>query len=592
MSKTLFSICIIFFTCVAASPGLSEDRGLRIREHRLALVIGNADYIHSPLKNPVNDAQDMAGSLKKLGFDVIHKENVGQREFEEAIRDFGTRLRKIGGVGLFYYAGHGVQVKNDNFLIPVDAQIYQETDIKYEAIHAGRILDAMYNAANRMNIVILDACRDNPFARSFRSAAKGLARMDAPTGTLIAYATSPGNVAADGDGRNSYYTKHLLREMRDPKLTIEKVFKNVRVGVIQETNNRQVPWESSSLTGDFYFNTQNSSPTQSPPDSPKPPSPPPTHDIEKYENIIQERKKVREQWNAWQTKMADQFEKAGEYDRSPELTPQEKLDVWQTFLAFYGSDNPYSTKDEAFRNRALTKKAFWHSKVSETKPPAPKSDRSQQAAKPFLPAKAPEIDHPQKTYAPNNHHKGQDAVGDKARKIIILPFDGVAVGKGKDIDIDMIFTLLQEYDKMKIGASYYRGDTIQVVPILQDITRSDAHKIYSCPIDSNNRKIADLSRKFTADIVLLAQKTRRKVKIPFQDTQSNDPNKMYEVIHTMHVHLVDIENQKTFTASEDYSGGLFFDTNPVVRSIIREVIDQYLNSAVVEKTPESLASER
>jgi hypothetical protein len=592
MSKTLFSICIIFFTCVAASPGLSEDRGLRIREHRLALVIGNAGYIHSPLKNPVNDARDMAGSLQKLGFDVIHKENVGQREFEEAIRDFGIRLRKVGGVGLFYYAGHGVQVQSDNFLIPIDARIYQETDIKYEAIHAGRVLDAMYNAANRMNIVILDACRDNPFARSFRSSAKGLARMDAPTGTLIAYATSPGNVAADGDRRNSYYTKHLLKQMPDPKLTIEKVFKNVRVGVIQETNNRQVPWESSSLTGDFYFNTPKRRPTQSPPGSLKLPAPPPTHDIEKYESIIQERKKAREQWDAWQTKMGDQFEKAGEYDSSPELTPQEKLDVWQTFLAFYGADNPYSTEDEAFRNRALTKKSFWHSKVSETKHPAPKSDRSPPAAKPFLPAKAPEMDHPEKTYAPNKQHQTQDAVGDTQKKIIILPFDGVAVGKGKDIDINVIFPLLQEYGKMKIGASYYKGDTIQVGPVIQDITRSDAQKIYSYRIDSNNRMIADLSRKFAAEIVLLAQKTRRKVKIPFQDTQSNDPNKRYEVIYTMHVHIVDIENQKTFTASEDYSGGLFFDTNPVVRSIIRAVIDQYLSSARVEKTSDSLASER
>jgi uncharacterized caspase-like protein len=171
---------------------------------------------------------------------------------KEAIRAFGKRLQK-GGVGLFYFAGHGMQMKGRNYLIPVDAKIESASDVEYEAVDAGRVLGKMEDAGNTLNIVILDACRDNPFARGFRSSTQGLARMDAPTGSLIAYSTSPGNVAADGEGRNGIYTKYLLHHMVVPDLTIEQVFKRVRNSVINETRNKQVPWESTSLRGDFYF---------------------------------------------------------------------------------------------------------------------------------------------------------------------------------------------------------------------------------------------------------------------------------------------------------------------------------------------------
>lgn len=234
---------------------LLPSSGFSEQSNRLALVIGNATYKSSPLRNPVNDAYDMAQTLRTLGFEVIHKENVGQRAMEKAVRDFGKRLRK-GGVGLFYFAGHGIQVNGINYLIPIGAQIYEETDIKYEAVDARRILDAMHTAGNNLNIVILDACRDNPFARSFRTGARGLARMDAPTGTLVAYSTAPGMVAADGEGRNATYTKYLLKYMTTANLTIEQVLKKVRVEVISETGNKQVPWETSSLTGDFYFGSK------------------------------------------------------------------------------------------------------------------------------------------------------------------------------------------------------------------------------------------------------------------------------------------------------------------------------------------------
>jgi formylglycine-generating enzyme required for sulfatase activity len=222
-------------------------------ERRTALVIGNASYSTGPLKNPVNDATDMAASLKKLGFTVILVKNAKLQGMEEAIEAFGKQLQK-GGVGLFYYAGHGVRVKGVNYLIPVDARINKETDLKYKAVNANRVLDEMGYAKNPLNVVILDACRDNPFARSYRNAARGLAIVSAaPTGTFISYSTSPGNVARDGKGRNSPYTAALLDSMQQPGLSIEQVFKSVRVKLDKETKGKQVPWELSSLKGDFYF---------------------------------------------------------------------------------------------------------------------------------------------------------------------------------------------------------------------------------------------------------------------------------------------------------------------------------------------------
>jgi len=221
-------------------------------KRRIALVIGNSAYKSSLLVNPVNDAQDMAYALRFLGFDVTHKENADQATMEDAIFAFSYNLKK-GGVGLFYYAGHGVQIHGRNYLIPIGAKIRAEREIKYKAVDAGQVLDGMYDAGNGLNIVLLDACRDNPFARSFRASSRGLARMDAPTGTFIAYATAPGSTAADGIGRNGIFTKHLLENMTERGIKVEDVLKRVRIAVLKETNNKQVPWQASSLTGDFYF---------------------------------------------------------------------------------------------------------------------------------------------------------------------------------------------------------------------------------------------------------------------------------------------------------------------------------------------------
>lgn len=219
---------------------------------RLALVIGNSTYRISPLKNPVNDAQDMATALRKVGFDVTLVRDATQQQMENAVREFGLKLRQ-GGTGLFYYAGHGVQVAGENYLVPVNAVIQTEGDVKFGCLPAGLVLAKMEDAGNGVNIVILDACRNNAFSRNFRSADQGLAKMDAPTGSLISYATAPGSVASDGTGRNGLFTQHLLRNIAIPGLPITEVFMRVRQGVVQETKKKQVPWESSSLIGQFYF---------------------------------------------------------------------------------------------------------------------------------------------------------------------------------------------------------------------------------------------------------------------------------------------------------------------------------------------------
>jgi uncharacterized protein YkwD len=232
---------------------------------RSALVIGNAAYEKAPLDNPVNDASDMAETLMQLGFEVTALNDASRREMEEAIETFSQKLRQ-GGVGLFYYAGHGVQIQGENYLIPVGSRINREQDVKYEAVPVGRVMGGMEDAGNDINIVILDACRDNPFARSVRSAQSGLASLQAPRGSLIAYATSPGAVAVDGNGRNSFYTQLLLEAMRTPGMRVEQVFKQVRKGVLAATNDMQTPWESSSLVGDFYFVPQVSSSPSSEPD--------------------------------------------------------------------------------------------------------------------------------------------------------------------------------------------------------------------------------------------------------------------------------------------------------------------------------------
>ncbi|MCC7049135.1 MAG: caspase family protein [Alphaproteobacteria bacterium] len=242
-------------------------------EQRVALVMGNAAYPDQPLKNPVNDARLMAGKLRELGFDVILRENATRDSMGAAVRDF-TRKLQPGVVALVYYAGHGIQSRGRNYLIPVDASLGAESDLRFQAVDIGALTEELEQGQARVSLVILDACRNNPFEKKLRGAARGLTAIDAARGGLIAYATAPGSVAADGDGENGPYTEELVKAMSVPNLKVEEVFKRVIVGVEQRTNGQQTPWISSSLRGDFVFNiTVNAQPGATVNVAPAPASP-------------------------------------------------------------------------------------------------------------------------------------------------------------------------------------------------------------------------------------------------------------------------------------------------------------------------------
>lgn len=219
---------------------------------RVALVIGNGAYGDNALRNPPGDARAMAAALRRCGFEVIERIDADRGAMLRAIHEFGEKLAGTEA-GLFYFAGHGIQVKGRNFLIPTGAAIDHESSVEYEGVDVGRVMVAMEEGGKGTHIVILDACRNNPFQRAFRSATRGLAMVDAPRGTYIAYSTAPGDVAADGSGEHGLYTDHLLRNIETPGLPIEEVMKRVRKGVITTSGGAQVPWESSSLTGEFSF---------------------------------------------------------------------------------------------------------------------------------------------------------------------------------------------------------------------------------------------------------------------------------------------------------------------------------------------------
>jgi len=239
-------------TALAATAACGQSPAAPAKPARLALVIGNAAYKDAPLPNPVNDAADMAKALEASGFTVMKRENASLREMHLALREFGDRLGRQS-TGLVYFAGHGLQVRGRNYLLPVDADIAREDEVAFSALDVAAVMEKLDSAKNPVNIVILDACRNNPFGSRLQVNAKGLAPIDAPPGTFIAFATAPGSTAADGAGRNGLYTQHLVQAIAKPGLPIEEVFKAVRAGVRKDSKNAQVPWESTSLETTFAF---------------------------------------------------------------------------------------------------------------------------------------------------------------------------------------------------------------------------------------------------------------------------------------------------------------------------------------------------
>ena len=220
---------------------------------RIALVIGNAAYKHIPeLGNSGNDAKSMSVVLKKLGFKVFDVIDGSKAEMGKAIEQMQAQLKGQQAVAMLYYAGHGLQLDWHNYMVPVDAKLQQATDVPKQTVDIEQVIRVFKESGTRMNIIVLDACRDNPFSGTTGS--KGLAQLDAPPGTYLAFATAPGNVAEDGDDAsgNGLFTQYLLKELQRPA-KIEDVFKRVRLQVRQKSQGRQIPWESTSLEEDFYF---------------------------------------------------------------------------------------------------------------------------------------------------------------------------------------------------------------------------------------------------------------------------------------------------------------------------------------------------
>ncbi len=235
-------------------PGLFAQSGGGLAGlPRRALVIGNNRYRDSPLKNPINDAKAITTELEATDFSVNVLLDASLEAMRSKVEEFGREIARSKAIGLFYFAGHGIQLSWRNYLLPVDTSIGNVDEVRERAIDLGRLLELMGKAGNPANLVILDACRNNPFGRDFRVEQRGLSQVDAPVGTLLAYATAPGNVAIDGEGENGLYTEHLLREMRVPDAKVEDIFKRVRLGVRRNSKGMQIPWESTSLEDDFYF---------------------------------------------------------------------------------------------------------------------------------------------------------------------------------------------------------------------------------------------------------------------------------------------------------------------------------------------------
>lgn len=249
---------------LAACPSVWSQRG---DDSKLALVIGNADYKVKPLRNAVNDARSVAKAMRDVGYSLIVRENASQAGMIDAMKEFWLRGRR-SEARVMYFSGHGVQYRGRNYLVPVDMVIRNEDEVPRKAASVDEMIGKLNEITTGVNVMILDACRTPPLAGSTRtrggslgarrSMGDGLAQVNAPQGTIIAFSTAPGAVAYDGIDGSSPYTRHLVEQLRTPGQSVEQLFKRVRIGVARDTDNRQVPWETSSLMGDFCFSPDSS----------------------------------------------------------------------------------------------------------------------------------------------------------------------------------------------------------------------------------------------------------------------------------------------------------------------------------------------
>jgi formylglycine-generating enzyme required for sulfatase activity len=317
-------------------------------ERRVALVVGNADYVRAPLVNPVNDAADLAAALRRLGFEVLERRNRGSEELKRDLIEFQDKLGP-GAVGLFYFAGHGMQAGRGgrNYLLPVGVDYRRERDVEVFGLDAGSVLARMEESGASLSIVILDACRDSPLPPEGRtSASRGLGRMEAPSGSLVAFATAPGSTADENrGGRNGLYTQYLLRAIEVPGLRLEDVFQQVRRDVERASSRRQSPEEISKLTSAFYFRPAQQVVALAPPVV----APAPSvvgggvslADLERLEQ-------ARRSWAQWQQRMQADFDRITGFQGGADLRAQ----AWQRFLETWKDDNPTADDDERLRAQA------------------------------------------------------------------------------------------------------------------------------------------------------------------------------------------------------------------------------------------------
>jgi len=324
---------LLIFLLASFLVQAQDDKGMQLvrnaKEKRIALIIGNANYEYDKLQNTLNDADDMADMLKKFGFEVILKKDCTKRQIQEAVEEFAEKLNEEN-VGLFYYSGHGAQIQGENYLIPITHNMKRESDIEYEAVSANRILKMMEQSETLANIIILDACRNNPFGKNFRMKNKnvlkqGLAEMRA-NGSIVVYATDAGSVASDNPGeRNGLFTKYLLKNIPSGESLLD-ILTNVNRDVYIESKKQQSPFLYSGLRKKFYFRRL---------EGIKPPS----VDIEMDD---------LKRWNDYGKKMKATFDEIQASDMQKAI----KKVAWERFLRSFSQDNPYSQEDERMREDA------------------------------------------------------------------------------------------------------------------------------------------------------------------------------------------------------------------------------------------------
>jgi hypothetical protein len=319
---------------------------------RVALVIGNAAYLEGPLRNPVNDARAMDQKLTSLGFRVERIENLKRQQIGRTMSAFSNSI-KAGDEVVVFYAGHGVQVKGINYLPAVDADIQTEDDVPLNSLNLNALMERLDETKAGLKLFFLDACRNNPYARTFRSGDRGLARVSAaPSGTLIHFATRPGSVAADGTGANGLYTTELLRHLGTPNVPVETMLKRVSVAVETQSKGQQEPWTEGGIRGEFYFKSGAGIQVASLKPELIVPTVSPGQSSGLTLDDLQKEEASRNQWAQWQVRMKADFDKTAAFSGSSDL----QVKAWDRFLTAWGQDNPLSLEDDDLRVKAQTKR--------------------------------------------------------------------------------------------------------------------------------------------------------------------------------------------------------------------------------------------